>query len=117
MTTASVAERLALQPGTRVWFDAVPDQILGAIDADALGLEVELAATAGLDLAILGSSDDLARKLGDLAQLLQPAGAVWIVSGEDTPDVPSAWLPTQDVDLGQGWHARRIVVAATSPGD
>ncbi|WP_448503149.1 hypothetical protein [Sphingomonas sp.] len=115
MTAPSVAERLALQPGTRVWFDGVPDQVLGAIDADALQLDIELAATAGLDLAVIGSSDSLAKKLDDLAQLLQPAGAVWIVAGDTAPDAPSGWQATQSVPLDHGWHATRIVVAATTP--
>ncbi len=115
MTLPSIAERLALQPGTRVWFDGVPDQVLGAIDADALHLEIELAATAGLDLAILGSSDSLAQKLDDLAQLLQPAGAVWIVAGDRAPDAPTGWQATKSVPLDHGWHATRIVVATAAP--
>ncbi|TKD50176.1 hypothetical protein [Sphingomonas baiyangensis] len=112
MHATTVAECLDLQPGQKIWFDAVPDAVLAGIDAEALQLQVELAPSAGLDVAVLGDGPDLADRLSSVVQLMQPAGAIWVIGDNGGADDAAHFTVTRRVPLDAGMTATRIVPAA-----
>ncbi len=85
----SLAQKLSLKPGMRVWFDAMPDSVLAEIAMPTL---VRLPTPEpGLDAAHIFVTDwqDMTTKLAMLRPLIDPAGFVWVSWPKRASKVPT----------------------------
>lgn len=75
-----LAKKLSLKDGMTVWFDAMPDSVLGEIAAYGLTLNQLDAPTAGIDAAhiFVTRRSDMEAKLRALRRCLVPAGFIWV---------------------------------------
>lgn len=84
-----LAKKLSLKPGMRVWFDAMPDSVLGEIDMpDLLHLD---APDAPIDAAHIFVTEraDMEAHLTTLRPLLAPAGFIWVSWPKKASKVPT----------------------------
>ncbi len=84
-----LAKKLSLKPGMRVWFDAMPDNVMAEIDMPDL---VHLVAPeAELDVAHLFVTDraDMEAKLASFRPLLKPTGFIWVSWPKKASKVPT----------------------------
>ena len=84
-----LGKKLSLNPGMRVWFDAMPDGVRAEIDTPDL---VELAdPQPDLDAAHIFVTEraDMEAKLATLRPLLNPAGFIWVSWPKKISKVPT----------------------------
>jgi hypothetical protein len=76
----SLARRLGLKPGTRCWFQNMPDSVRAAIAPETLPVEEQPTASDGLQHAHLFATDAarLGRDLAALRQLVTANGVIWV---------------------------------------
>lgn len=86
-----LAAKLGLKPGQRAWFDAMPPNVRAEIDRQAIGLIEEREAVAGLGTAHIFVTERAAlqRQLGDLRNLIAPAGQIWVSWPKKASKVPT----------------------------
>lgn len=118
-----LAETLGFARGMRVWFDRMPDSVRARIDPDALGLDELVAATDGLNGAILFCTqrEKLERALAALRTLLEPNGLIWVAwpSADDASDIdaeairtmarPLALTETMTHAIDPDWNGLKLV--------
>ena len=121
-----LAQKLGLKPGMRAWFLDMPDAVRAEIDADRLGLSLQTAPSAGIEVAhiFVTRRADLAREVAALRDLLAPAGFVWVswpkkAAKTDTDItenvVRDVALPTGLVDIkvcavDETWSGLKLVI-------
>ena len=81
-----LAQMLELKPGIRCWFHNLPDEVRAAIDPEALGVEEQATASAGLQCALLFTTDSakLGQELAALRPLMAGNGFIWACWPEPT---------------------------------
>lgn len=105
-----LAAKLGYKPGMRIWFAAMPDSVRAEIDPDAIGVDEQDCASAGLHAAHIFVTERavLEREVGALRQLIARDGMIWVswpkkaakVATDITEDVVRAVaLPTGLVDI------------------
>ncbi len=84
-----LGKKLSLEPGMRVWFDAMPSSVLAEIDMPDLGYLA--APEPDLDAAHIFVTEraDMEAKLSMLRPLLQPAGFIWVSWPKKASKVPT----------------------------
>jgi hypothetical protein len=121
-----LATKLGLKAGQRCWFRDMPDSVRAEIDPDAIGVDEQLAPSAGLEAAhiFVTHRADLAREVALLRGLLAPAGFLWVswpkkaakTDTDITEDVVRAVaLPTGLVDIkvcavDATWSGLKLVI-------
>ncbi len=106
----SLARKLSLKDGQRVWWRDMPKQVRAMIEADRLALKVLRTPAAPLDAAhvFVRSRGELREAIGIVRDVLAPDGFVWVswpkkssgVATEVTEDtVREVALPTGLVDV------------------
>ena len=121
----SLARKLSLKPGMRVWFDGMPATVLAEI---ALPELVRLAAPEdGPDAAHIFVTDrsDMEAKLARLRDWIDPAGFVWVswpkksskVDTDITEDVIRAailpatdWVDVKVCAVDDVWSGLKLVI-------
>ena len=84
-----LAKKLSLKPGLRVWFDAMPDSVLGEIGmADLLHLQTPEAPIEAAHIFVTERAD-MEAKLATLRPLLAPAGFIWVSWPKKASKVPT----------------------------
>lgn len=88
-----LAQKLELKRGVRAWFGGLPDSVRAELDLAAIGVDEHEAASAGLDYVHLFCRDraTLARQLGAVRELIDPAAIVWV-----------SWPTGEPTDLAEG---------------
>ncbi len=84
-----LGKKLSLKPGMRVWFDAMPENILSEIETPDL---IELAnPQPNLDAAYIFVTErtDMETKLATLRPLLNRAGFIWVSWPKKASKVPT----------------------------
>ena len=128
----SLATKLSLKDGMRVWFEAMPASVLAEIAMPSL--ERLHAPEPGLDAAHIFVTEyaDMVAKLGLLRPLIDPAGFVWVswpkraskVATDITEDrIRDAILPDTDwVDVkvcavDDIWSGLKLVIRKSARGN
>ena len=105
-----LAKKLGYAPGMRVWFRGMPDSVRAEIDPEAIGIDEQLAASAGLQAAhiFVTARADLERETAALRHLIVPNGFIWVSWPKRASKVPTditedtireVVLPTGLVDI------------------
>lgn len=76
----SLAQKLSLRDGLRVWWSAMPEAVRAAIAADGLALKVVATPKAPLDAAhvFVRDREDLRKALTTIRTALAPDGFAWV---------------------------------------
>ena len=121
-----LAKKLGLAPGIRAWFHDMPDSVRDEIDPEAIGVDEQLAASAGLQCAHIFVTEraELARQTAALRQLIDPAGFIWVSWPKKASKVPTditedvirdVALPTGLVDVkvcavDETWSGLKLMI-------
>jgi hypothetical protein len=90
-STTTLAKKLSLKDGMRVWWDGMPDSVQQEIAADGLQFELLEAPEAPFDAAHIFVTEraDLEAKLAQLLPLLDPTGMIWVSWPKKAANVPT----------------------------
>ena len=102
-----LAKKLGLAPGIRAWFCDMPDSVRAEIDSEAIGVDEQASASAGLQYAhiFVTARADLARETAALRKLIEPAGVIWVSWPKKASKVPTDITEDviRDICLPMGW--------------
>ncbi len=121
-----LVKKLTLRDGMRVWFDAVPDQVIDEIDEYALELFFVADPSEGVDAAHIFVTERtvLEERLTILRQRIAPDGQIWVswpkkASGmptditEDTIRevcLPMGLVDTKVCAIDETWSGLKLVI-------
>ena len=122
----TLAKKLSLKDGMRVWWDGMPETIEAQVCAEGLQLHLLDAPEPPVEAAhiFVVSRVDLERKLAQLLPLLAPAGFVWVswpkkasgVSSDITEDVildvalPIGLVDVKVCAVDQTWSGLKLMI-------
>lgn len=117
---------LDLRDGQRVWFDAMPEEIIDEIDEYALELVFVPDPAEGLDAAHVFVTElaDLAAKLATLRQQIAADGQVWVSWPEPSSGTPTdvdsdkvraaaqplGFVDTKEAAVDPAWNSIKLVI-------
>ena len=86
-----LASKLGLVPGIRAWFRDLPASVRAEIDPEAIGVDEQATASAGLQYAHIFVSEraELTRQLAALRDLIAVAGMIWVSWPKKASKVPT----------------------------
>lgn len=130
MTTGSfgtpLVKKLTLRDGMRVWFDAMPEDVIDEIDEYALELTFVADPAEGIDAAHIFVTDHamIAPQLAALRDQIAPDGQIWVswpTTAADVPGVitedtiraaasPLGLLDTKTCAIDEAWCGIKLVI-------
>jgi hypothetical protein len=87
----TLAKKLSLKDGMRVWFDGMPDSVRDEIASSGIVLSEEVVPTPGIHSAhaFVTERADLEKKNRLLEKLIDRAGMIWLSWPKKTSKVPT----------------------------
>ena len=121
-----LARKLSLKDGMRVWFSDMPDSLQAEIDDMGLALSIEKVPSQGVNAVhiFVTRRADLQRHLGNLRDLIDPNGFVWVswpkkaakVETDITEDtirevaLPNGWVDIKVCAVDHTWSGLKLVI-------
>lgn len=110
--SAALAEKLGIKGGQRVIVRRCPDELHA--DFRALGAAFDRGTIAEVTLSFVRAPSEIENACREALALTAPSGVLWMAYPAESPPVEwdrfarEGWHAESDVELGDGWIAKRF---------